>query len=260
MIEPRTIELMNLELDGTATDAQREELRRHLAASPVAASHFEELGRVVRSLEARPLVEPPPQLHPRIMAAVDGAVRSPAPEAGLAGWMQGLFAPRRRRVLGTFAMGLATGVFLLAAVQFGRSGSWEASRGIDPAALSGTMSSPTPPPDAAIVLDAAADGLDGSIKLYTEHGVTVIDARLDAPHPVDWTLGFGGDLAVSRIEAPGGAAVFGASEGEVHGRQTGAGTYRIVLSGRAEPVESVVLKVVRDGGVLVERTASPVRQ
>jgi hypothetical protein len=262
MIEPKYIELMNLELDGTATDAQSQELRRHLAANPAAARHFEELGRVVRGLDAQPQVEPPSHLHPRIMAAVDAAVRVPAPARGPAEWIQRVLAPPRRRVFGTFALGVATGVFLLAAVHFGRSGNWDPSRGIDPESLSGTMAgsvaSPTARPDAAITLDAASDGLGGSIELYTEHGVTVIDARLDSPHPVEWTLGFGGDLAVSRIDAPAGAAVFGASAGEVHARQAGAGDYKIVLSGRAEPVESVVLKVVRDGEVVVERTASPI--
>jgi anti-sigma factor RsiW len=258
MIESKYIELMNLELDGTATDAQRQELRRHLAANPAAASHFEELSRVVRGLDAHPQVEPPAQLHPRIMAAVDGAVRAPSTAHGLAGWLQNILAAPRQRVLAPFAVGVATGAFLLAAVHFGRSGGWDPSRDIDPAALSGTMAPVAAHPEAAIELDAAADGLGGSIELYTEHGVTVIEAHLDAPDPVDWTLAFGGDLAVSRIEAPGGAAVFGASEGEVHGRQAGAGNYRITLSGRAEPVESVVLKVVRGGEAVVERTASPV--
>lgn len=258
MIEPKYIELMNLELDGRATETQRAELRRYLSSSTAAASHFENLGRVVHRLDAEPLADPPAELHPRIMGAVDRAERAPAAAPGPSGWLAGLLAPPRRRTVATFGLGLATGVFLLAVVQFGGSGSWDAVRGIDPGAVSGTM---VPPPQraGAIVLEPASDGLRGSVELSTEQGVTVIKAHLEAPDPVDWTLGFGSSLTVRRIEAPGSAAVvFGARGGEVHARHAGTGDYTIVLNGRAEPVESVVLKVVKDGQVVVERTALPV--
>lgn len=255
MIEPTYIELMNLELDGTATESQRAQLRRYLDGNPEAAAHYDALSRVVRRLDAQALVEPPAQLHPRIMAAVDRVERAPA---GGGSWIASLLAPARRRTFATFGVGLATGVFLLAAVQWGRSGGWEATRGLDPSAVSGTMSRPAPG-DAAIALDPAS-GLGGSFELSTEQGVTVIRAHLEAPDPVDWTLDFGRGLSVRRIDAPDNAAVvFGAPAGEIRARHDGAGDYRIVLSGRAEPAESVVLKVVKDGQVVSERTAAPIR-
>jgi len=254
MIEPTYIELMNMELDGTATESQRSQLRRYLEGHPEAATYYDELARVVRRLNAEPQVEPPAQLHPRIMAAVDRAEREPL-RAG--GWFASLLAPSGR-TFATFGMGLAAGVFLLAAVQWGRSGSWDTMRGLDPSAVSGTMSRPAPG-DAAIPLDPAS-GLEGSVKLSTEQGVTVIRAHLDASAPVDWTLDFGTGLSVRQVEAPDAAAVvFGAPAGELRGRHTGQGDYKIVLSGRADPVESVVLKVVRDGQVVSERAAAAIR-
>jgi hypothetical protein len=155
------------------------------------------------------------------MAAVDRTVRTPAPEPGFAGWLAGLFVTPGRRTLSTFGLGLATGVFLLAAVQFGRSGSWDPAHGVDPAALSGTMARPAAAPQAQIALDPATDGVGGLVELYSEQGVTTIRAQIEAPDQVQWSLDF--------------------------------------PSGRANPVESVVLKVVRDGAVVVERTASPVQ-
>lgn len=256
MIEPVYIELMNLELDGKASEAQRAELRRYLAAHPAASVHFDELGRLLHRLDAHPQAQPPAELHPRIMAAVDRTVRAPA-AGGFSAWLGSVLGARRRRTLATFATGLATGVFLLAAVQFG--GGWEAARGVDPGAVSGTIAPPAAR-EGAIVLDPAADGLSGSFELWIEQGVTVISAHLETAQAVDWTLGFDPGLAVSRIEAPRDAAVvFGARGGEVHARHSGAGAYKIVLSGRAEPVQSVVLQVVRDGEVVVERAASPMR-
>jgi len=112
MIEPTYIELMNMELDGTATESQRSQLRRYLEGHPEAATYYDELARVVRRLNAEPQVEPPAQLHPRIMAAVDRAEREPL-RAG--GWFASLLAPSGR-TFATFGMGLAAGVFLLAAV------------------------------------------------------------------------------------------------------------------------------------------------
>ena len=260
MIEPTYIELMNLDLDGKATAAERARLRGYLAKNAEAAAHFDALSRVVRRLDAQSQVEAPAELHPRIMSAVDRAVREPARGAG---WFASRFAPAQRRTFATFGVGLATGVFLFAAVQYGRSGisgGWDATRGLDPSALSGSMARPAAS-EATIALDPARDGLGGSIELATEQGVTVIHAHLvGSPDPVDWSLDFSPGLAVRQIEAPGNAAVvFGAGKGEVHARHTGRGDYRIVLSGRAEPVESVVLKVVRNGGVVSERTAAPVR-
>lgn len=256
MIDPKYIELMNLEVDGKASEGQRADLRRYLASNPAASSHFEDLARVVRRLDAQPMAEPPAELHPRVMSALEHAVRIPA-RRGFAGWFAGVSASSRRRTLSTFGLGIATGVFLLAAVQFGGSGSWDAIRGVDPSFLSGTMAPPATDPVARIDLDAAADGLGGVIEMSTVQGVTVIEARLESADPVTWTLDFEPGLAVSRIEAPAGSA-FGASSGEIHARHAGSGNYRIVLSGRADPVESVVLKVVRDGQVVVERPAAPV--
>lgn len=255
MIDPRHIELMNLELDGKASPAEREALRRHLSSHPAAAAHYEALARVVRRLDAEPLVEAPPELHPRIMSGVDRAVRAPSRAPGFTG----LFAAQTRRTFTTFGLGLATGVFLLAAVQFGWPGNWDAGRRVDPSVLSGTMAPPPADPDASIVLDPAADGLGGTVQLSLEHGVTVIETRFESPDPVEWSLTFGSHLGVTRVEAPEGSSLgFGASTGEVAGRHAGSGNYRIVLSGRADPAESVVLKVVKNGQVVVERTASPI--
>ncbi len=249
MIDPTYIELMNLELDGKASEKQRARLRCHLAESAEAASYFEDLARVVRGLDAEALLEPPSELHARIMTAVDQAAREPAPE-GFAAWLARAlrFTPARRRVLATFAVGVAAGAFLMASVRFDHAGR------IDPSSVSGTMA--TRVPEAAIV-PGPGSGVSGSAEIYTEEGVTVVDVRLEGAGVLEWTLGFDPDLAVSQIEAPAGAGDFSASAGEVHVRQAGRGTCRIVLSGRAEPAETVVLRVVMNGQVVFERAASP---
>ncbi len=181
MIDPTYIELMNLELDGKASEKQRARLRCHLAESAEAASYFEDLARVVRGLDAEALLEPPSELHARIMTAVDQAAREPAPE-GFAAWLARAlrFTPARRRVLATFAVGVAAGAFLMASVRFDRAG------GIDPSSVSGTMA--TRVPEAAIV-PGPGSGVSGSAEIYTEEGVTVVDVRLEGAGVLEWTLG-----------------------------------------------------------------------
>ncbi len=258
-IDPKYIELMNLELDGVASQAQGQELRQYLSKDPVAAAHFDELGRLARRLDGEPLCEPPAELHPRIVSALDAAARRPAVRgrAGHGGWIERVFAPRRRTAT-VFGLGLVTGALLLAAIQFGRPAWWSTPVGVDPSHLTGTMSSPRVEQAASIDLDPAVDGAGGSAQIFVEQGVTVIETRIESPDPLDWSLQFDPGLSVSRIDAPsGGAVVLGASPGEVTARHAGAGTFRIVLSGRVDPVESVVLKVIKDGRVVAERPASP---
>ncbi|HEX5131314.1 MAG TPA: hypothetical protein VFX92_02375 [Candidatus Krumholzibacteria bacterium] len=259
MIDPKYVELMNLELDGKASTAERETLRRYLEGHAEAASHYADLSRIARRLDAHQLIDAPAEMHPRIIAAVDMA-HPPVSETGFLGWLSGAFRVRPGRLLPTFALGLATGVFLLAAIQFGRSGAWEFSRAVDPNLVSGSMA---PVPHAPLVgvihLDAAADGAGGIVQIYTDNDVTVIRAHLETAAPVDWTLDFGSVVSANRMVVPSGSATnFGASLGEVHARHAGTGDYQFVLSGRVDPVDSIVLKVVEDGQVVAERPAAPV--
>jgi anti-sigma factor RsiW len=246
--DPKLFELMNLELDGRATDGQRATLKAHLASNPEAARTYEALAGVIRGLDAVPAVEPPAHLHPRVMAAIEQAA-APAREHG--GWMP----VSLRRFLPAFGAGLVTGVFLFAAVQFGRNAA------VDPAMLSGSM---TPPSQTGAVvgsidLTGVPGGLFGRIELSTRPGGTVVDARLESAEPVDWVLETGPGLRVDGVTIPSGSpAGFGASPHEVHGSHAGDGTYRITLTGDADPVQTIVLKIVKDGHVVAERPAVPV--
>lgn len=71
MIEnPRTTELMNLEIDGQLDANGAAELRALLEGDPRAQQTYAELRRVTRLLDTVPAVEPPAGLQSQIMTAV----------------------------------------------------------------------------------------------------------------------------------------------------------------------------------------------
>ena len=73
MIDPHTIELMNLEIDGVLDAAGREELRVLLAADPRAREMFEDLRRLAHLLDTAIAVDPPAGLNAQVLAGVAGS-------------------------------------------------------------------------------------------------------------------------------------------------------------------------------------------
>jgi hypothetical protein len=259
MIEAKFVEIMNLELDGAATESQRTELRRYLETNPVARAHFEALGGLVRQLDARPLVEPPTEFHPRVVAAVDAAMVHPGHVASPRGF-RGVLSPSRFRIATTFGLGLVTGVFLLAAVQFGRPGAWDFARNVDPTQVGGTMAPPgASEPVGSIDVPESEAGAAGNVELYDSPDGTVAEVSFDSDAPVTWIMEYDpATLSVTQVDTPK-HGYFAVSQGEVRGIHPGHGPQKIVFAGRAEPVQSIVLKVVKDGNVVFERSAVPSR-
>jgi len=180
MIDPRLTELMNLEIDGVATPSQRAELEQALASNPEARSHFEALVATVRRLDNHPFLEPPAELHPRVMESVDRAMR--VGPARAPGW----FARPLPRFMATFGLGLATGVFLFAVVR-----SDDFLRAVNPDHVSGTIGSPARlAPLATIPVDAPEVGATGSVNLFRTGQGTRADVRLGTGDPVAWTLSY----------------------------------------------------------------------
>ena len=103
MIDPHTLELINLEIDGALDPPGREQLRRALESDPQAREMYDELRRVVHILETAVAVDPPRNLQGEILANVAGA-KVASFEA----------AARRRRLLPLrLAASIAAGLLLV---------------------------------------------------------------------------------------------------------------------------------------------------
>ena len=153
-IDPRTLELIHVELDGELDGAQRAELEARLAADPAAREYREQWGRISGALARLPSVEPPAGLGRRWQGG------SPA-------------APVRLRTRPRWlrpAIGLAAGGMALAlALGYGGLG----RQMLDSDALVGTMGAPHA---AARTIPVDVDGVSGAIALL--------------PNEAGWTLDF----------------------------------------------------------------------
>lgn len=253
MIDPNVLEIMNLELDGRATESQRAELHRYLESNPEARDYFESLGGLVRQLNAHPEVEPPAELHHRVVAAVDAAMTATPHRTPARRWR----SPFRMRGLAPFLFGVVTGVFLLAAIQFDRSGAFDFAKGFNPSEVGGTMAPPAGiRPVGSIDIPADEAGVSGKVDLLAGGSQAVAEVSFDSDTPVSWIIDHDPGLAVTRVET-GKGGTFSVVPGEVQAVHPGHGQQEIVFSGRAKSIQSIVLKVVKDGHVVFERSAVP---
>jgi len=265
MIDPKYTDLMNLVLDGVATPAQRSELEAYLSAHPETRPHFDALSRLVHRLDSQPLTDAPAALEPRILEAVERTPqrRGQPVEAGISRRFKEFLAPPRLRPWPTFGLGLAAGVFLFAAVQFGRSGAWDVARDVDPAQVSGSMVKPADrEPVGSISVNTPSGTVSGSALFYRAGGETIVDVELQSTVPVEWSLEFDADAwSLTRVEKNSDATgAFAANPGSIRGLHTGEGGVRVAFSGPGDAAQSVVFKVVEGGDTVFEGTPSSIRQ
>jgi hypothetical protein len=258
MIESKTIELMNLVIDGVASSSERAELDSRLSADPNARSYYEALSRLVRRLDSDPMIDPPAELEPRILDAVGELppARQPRIEDGSPSWLRSFFSPRLRP-WSTFGLGLAAGVFLLAAVQYGRPGFWDAARDIDPNRVSGSMVSDAARgshPLATLPVEAENGTASGSLMVYRLGADIAVDVTLQSTMAVEWSVTFDPDAwTLRRVERKGTAtAVFAANRSVIQGLHTGEGGMTLVFAGPPGAAKALVLKVLQGGQPVFE--------
>jgi anti-sigma factor RsiW len=215
MIDPKTIELMNLVLDGYIIEKQRAELDRRLADSPESRAHFEEMRRLVSRLDTAPMSDPPTPLRPRVLSAIEAASthhahRVPA-EGGFTAWLRRAVTPPAFRYASVFGLGLVVGIVAWAVFETG------ASNRIDPSQVSGTIATPSPAGVVPVAVPEA--GISGSVAVVDHGSVTQVHLTVD----------------------------------------TGGTEWVIDVPARAEPNQSVVLRVVKAGETVFERAVPPVK-
>jgi anti-sigma factor RsiW len=258
MIEPKTIELMNLAVDGVASPRERAELEKALAADPSARSYYESLTRVVEKLNHDPMPEPPTELEPRILDAVQReSVRRPVQMAPV---RKGFFS-YKLRPWSTFGLGLAAGVLIFAAVQQGRSGMWNAGHNVDPGSVSGSIVSDEHASLGSIPIDTEKGTVSGGASIEEQGSNVVVRLRLQSTVPVEWHLDFDGTAwALLKVEREGnGTAAFAANRSSVQGLHTGEGGVTLVFSGSRDAAQAVVLKLLEAGNPVFEGRPSATR-
>jgi hypothetical protein len=262
MIERRVLELMNLAIDGVATPSQRTELESYLAIHPEFRSYLEALSQLSQRLDAAPMVEPPESLEPRIMEAINELpALAPAHTERFPAWLKSFLAPKLRP-WSTFGLGLAAGIFIFAAIQYGRPDLWDVARDIDTSNMSGSIvreRAPETEPVALIPIEATEGAASGSLTARDDGENVRVDIVLQSTVAVEWLLSFDpAVLTLLRVERQGIAThAFAANRSSVRGLHTGDGGATLVFSGPAEAANTLELKLLRNGEPVFEGAVAP---
>jgi hypothetical protein len=253
MIEPRLFELMNLAIDGVATPRERADLESGLAANPEARVYYQSLAGIAGKLGADPMPEPPAELEPRILDALQ---RSDVHRSGArAPVRRGFFRFGPLRGWSTFGLGLAAGMLLIVVIEFARPG-----QDISPSSVSGSMAPTERNIIASIPVETKAGTASGNATISRDGDNMVVRLQLQSTVPVEWKLAFdGGAWSLLKIERQGSAtAAFAANQNSVQGLHTGEGAFTLVFAGAADAANAVVLTLLQDGQTVFEgRPSAP---
>jgi anti-sigma factor RsiW len=167
LMNDRAIELINTEIDGVLSGAERAELNRLLLADPAIRSLRDELRRTCQLLDDVQPEEIPADLHESIMSALPASPRQcEEPVAS------GRFSRPVLRYAAAFAGGL-----LVSALAFHFVGT--GSSGLDPQQLAGTLA---PARDAVVQVDLPE--VKGQVVVAGTAAGPVVISRLAATSPV----------------------------------------------------------------------------
>jgi hypothetical protein len=170
MPDDRTLELLNLEIDGELSAADRADLSRRLLNDPLARAARDDLRRTCEELDAMPVAEPPAGLRERILAGLPLAAN-------------GGGQPSRRFLSSASTLRYAAaivGALLVGTVAF------EASRyvsGVDTDQAVGTMSSPPAPQPGQGQLRVNASQVRGTVTFAPSAGELRVRFDFDATQP-----------------------------------------------------------------------------
>ena len=267
MIEPKFIEMMNLELDGALGESDSASLHEHLSSHPEAARYFEDLRAALAAVDAVGQVESPPGLGTRIIGAVPFAGNGGrGANYGRTTWRERwLFMPRFRYAA-VFVFGLFFGVLVYSAINYdnGRGGG-----GVDISEFLGTMRQIT---SADGFRQTRAIGVDfdqvrGSVSLHKSSDVMLAEVTLDSSDEIEWVVEYNaGEVTFDgyrSFNGESGNIVTANREMRVH--QSGETRYllfftRLDPSGRPDPsgtATPLTVKIYSADQLLLEQSISP---
>ncbi len=227
MLDEKTIELIQADVDGELPAQYRAELSRCLLANPEARALRDELERLCRVLARVPAADPPAGLRASILSASG----LPAGAGGLRRFRApaGLF-----RLAAAFAGGLIAGGLVLQAAVDGRPG-------LDISQVAGTMVSQDPVATSAPVdtLEVSLEPVSGAVSLFRSPGMRVVEFDLSARQPVEVVVTYDGgrQARFSGFGQPGAA---------------GTQRYALVLDGPGQAGSPVGLRFYASGTLIHE--------
>jgi hypothetical protein len=178
MIDERTIELINRELDGCCSEEESRELEAFLSENEEALQYYDELLRAASAMKSVEQAEPPSFLKTHILNSIQALPRPEPERLALISRIRELFRQSPTvRYSTVFASGLVLGVVLLLVF-----GPWQQSEIPDVSKVSGSMVLPS---DIARLPVIDSVGIDGagfrsSFKTLRGDGSIVLDCAVSS--------------------------------------------------------------------------------
>ena len=228
MLDEKSFELLNAEIDGELSATDRAELSRLLLGSPELRAVRDELRLACAELERCPQVEPPAGLREKILAAFPQAAQGGPTEAlsrlGFA------LSPRTLRIAAAIVGGV-----LVSAIAFQTSRSVD---GVGAGDVTGTMASSAPVAAGAGTLRVDATRVRGTVTLTPSTGELRVRFDLDPSQPQSAVPPEAIDVVVIRGREEIQLQKIAAAQ------QAGGTAYEATLAGRVAAGEVVNVRVL----------------
>jgi len=235
MIEERYEDLLHRALDGELTPEESARLRGHLAASPEARAHYDDLENLFQMLAQVEEFEPPAAFREAIVERIRATPAGAGPAARhREGWLgpavMALRKGLRPATAYAFAAGIVAGLALLAT--FGQH--WTPGS-VDDSALPGTMLRSRQLKHLAAVDEQqlTLDGARGRIRTKFVSGTVVAEIDLSSPGALEVVIEFDGGVLspVAFEQTRAGAGRITVGSGRIHIDHSGQRTYLLVFTG-----------------------------
>jgi len=243
-IDPNIVELINADIDGEISPADKDTLEAVMAESPEAQAMHAELSGLSSSLDELPDLDAPPYLIHTIMAEVPKSES----QDRRGDFLRGLFAAPALRYAAMFAAGSVLTLSLVSSDQVSERAF------TDVTGLVGTISSEVPVGPGIQTLQIDRTDVAGHITLRSSGPLLIVDFDLVSNGPIDivatysdqsvWFNGF------AQLESPG--ASISAESGRISMKINGKRRYALYLHNAGDRNISINLRFMSDGEVVYD--------
>ena len=243
-IDPNIVELINADIDGEISPADKDTLQTLMAESPEAQAMHAELSGLSSSLDELPDLDAPPYLIHTIMAEIP----KPEPQGRRGDFLRGLFAAPALRYAAMFVAG---SVLTLALVNSDQVSERAFS---DVTGLVGTISSEVPVGPGIQTLQIDRTEVAGHVTLRNSGPLLIVDFDLVSNGPIEivasysdqsvWFNGF------AQLESPG--ASISAESGRISMKIDGKRRYALYLHNAGDRNVSINVRFMSDGEVVYD--------
>lgn len=263
-MDPKTEELMWLEIDGTISPSDRESLYAHMESHPDAREHFEALRRMVLLFGQVGEIDPPSELRGRILRALESATPPAAERAGLLDRLDAFFSPRPAWRFAAVATVAATGILIGAAgyhLLRGGPGEGPGLRGgVDVSRFYGTVNVNGAGRQGS-TLHIDVPGVKATVSVGRVESKVLSHLDVTSEREIEVVIAYGGPpMGFAGGELSGHPSNrIAIQDGEVRVRHQGSGEYRFVFGLDEAPASPVTVSVLSEGKVLYEEHVAPPR-